>query len=60
MKISELIRGLADLQTEHGDVEVFTEEGCGCCIWSRDVDPQYSEEDRYEDLIDTHQPGVYL
>lgn len=48
MVISDLILQLQQLQYEHGDIEVYTQGGCGCCIWSRDVEPRFSEEDPWE------------
>ncbi|AJD82458.1 hypothetical protein SHEEN_40 [Mycobacterium phage Sheen] len=47
MKISELIVKLVALKADHGDVEVYTEDGCGCCMGSREPNPEFHEEDRY-------------
>ncbi len=48
MKIGELIGQLAALAAEHGDVEVYTETGCGCCIGSRKPRPAFSEDDVFD------------
>ncbi|AFF28418.1 hypothetical protein FDI11_gp59 [Mycobacterium phage Tiger] len=45
MRISELISKLAVELTEHGDVEVYTEDGCGCCMGSREPSPEFVERD---------------
>lgn len=47
MTISELIEGLYKLLLKHGDVEVYTETGCGCCMGSREPFPRFTEEDIY-------------
>lgn len=58
MKISELRAHLTLLEVAHGDVEVYTEDGCGCCIWSREVDPEFRTEDPFE--YRENSAGVYL
>lgn len=50
MKISELVDKLEALKAEHGDVHVYTEDGCGCCIGSREPDPEFHEKDRWDYL----------
>lgn len=47
MRISELVFELVELYIEHGDVEVYTEDGCGCCIGSRAPQPEFCEADKF-------------
>ena len=56
MKITELVVKLLVLMLEHGNVDVRTESGCGCCIWSRGVDPEFKLKDPWG----SEGEGIYL
>lgn len=59
LRISELIDQLQHHQRHFGDVLVFTQGGCGCCLWSRDPEPEFYETDLWG-YPGQNQPGIYL
>lgn len=55
MKLTELILELHTLMLEKGNLDVWLNQGCGCCEYAAQPAPRLNDE--YDEA---YHPGVYL
>lgn len=55
MKLTELILQLHTIMLDKGNLDVYAQYGCGCCIWPEEPQVKIVEDDKYGDPN-----GVYL